>query len=637
MAYGYHDRVLRVDLSSGRISVDEHDETWYRRYLGGAAVSAYYLLKELAPGIDPLGPDNKLIISPGVLTGIPVSGSGRNSVGAKSPMTGGIGKSEVGGFFGAELKRAGYDGVVIEGQSDRPVYLWIRDGTAELRDASDLWGKSTLETEDAIRAETGERFARVASIGPAGERLVRFACLMHDLKGAAGRGGMGAVMGSKKLKAIAARGTMAPSLADPGRVRELGKTMAAVGPVRARGIHEYGTGHNIVAYNLAGNIPVRNYQFGWFENIDAISPVLMKDTIRVGMDGCYACAIRCKKVVKVDEPWVVDPRYGGPEYETLAAFGCNCDIDDVKAISRANHLCNQYGMDTISAGHAIAFAMECFEKGYLKKSDLDGLELTWGNAGAMLKLLEMVGERQGIGSLLAEGTMRAAQEIGTGAEELSMQVKGLELSESDPRLRMGLGLNFCVANHGADHTTGINDTFFEKEGPYLSETLMPLGILEPMPANELSTRKAHVVAQLHRWRHFSDCASYCFFVPWTYGEMVDLVNATTGWNTTLEELLMVADRAITMGRAFNAREGFTPADDKLPKRFFSPPGSGPLAERNVAIDPEKMDESVRTFYYLMGWDPETGVPTDKTLDRLGIGWVADHLVDNGARIQTGRP
>ncbi|MGE5620573.1 MAG: aldehyde ferredoxin oxidoreductase family protein [Sphingomonadaceae bacterium] len=629
MPYGYYGKILRVNLSTGEMSVDEHDENWYRKYLGGAAMAAYYLLKELKPGVDPLGPDNKLVMFPGVLTGVPVSGNARSGIGAKSPMTGGIGKSEVGGHFNAELKHAGFDGLIFEGRAEKPVWLWIRDGVAELRDAGHLWGMEVKELEEAIKAETGERFARVCSIGPGGEKMVRFACVMHDLKDAAGRAGLGAVMGSKKLKAIAVRGKMPPQYADPERIRALGKAIHEVVPTKAFGFHEYGTGADMTGYNLAGNVPTRNFRDGYFENIEPITAPTIKETIRIGMEACYACAVRCKKVVKVDEPWVADPKYGGPEYETLAAFGSSCGIDNLAALARAHHLCSAWGLDTISAGTTIAFAFECYERGYITKADTDGLELTWGNAEAMLKLLEMIAYRRGIGDVLAEGTRIAARRIGNGAEELAMQVKGVEIAMHEPRLKQGLGIGYAVANHGGDHGTGLHDTFFEKEGPRLEDEAKPLGIYEPMPANELSTRKVNLFTQLHKWRNTQDSASYCYFVPWTYQQIVELVNATTGWNTTLEELLLVGERAITMGRAFNVLEGFTRADDRLPKRFFSPPLKGSLAEKRQAIDPAKMEEMVRTYYYLMGWDPETGVPTRITLERLGLEWLADDLAKLG--------
>lgn len=625
MPHGYHSKILRVNLSNGAISIEENGDAWYRRFLGGAAMASYYLVKELKPGVDPLGPENKLLIMPGVITGVPISGNSRVGVASKSPMSGGLGKSEMGGHFPAELKHAGFDGLIVEGQAAKPVYLWINDGVAELRDAGHLWGKQLLETEETIRAETGERFCRVAAIGPGGEKMVRFASILADLKDAAGRGGMGAVMGSKRLKAIVARGKTPPQLHDPAKIRAMGKMMHEAVPTRARSYQEYGTGPAMLAYSLAGNTPVRNFQDGFMENVEAITAMAIKDSIRIGMEGCFACSVRCKKVVEVDEPWVVSPKYGGPEYETLAAFGSSCGIDNLKAIARAHHLCHSYGLDTISTGVTVAFAMECYQRGYITKADTDGLELTWGDPEAMLGLVEKIGRREGIGDVLAEGTRRAAERIGQGAEECAVTTKGVEVAMHEPRLKQGLGLGYAVQNHGVDHGTGIHDTFWEKEGPTLEIEGKPLGITEPMPASELSVRKVNAFAQLHRWRNFQDSACYCYFVPWRYGEVVELVNATTGWNTSLEELMLVGERAITLGRAFNVQEGFTPDDDRLPKRFFSPPRNGALAEKGQAVDPAKLRDAIRTYYFFMGWDPETGVPTGATLERLGLGWVFDQL------------
>ncbi|HEX9015923.1 MAG TPA: aldehyde ferredoxin oxidoreductase family protein [Chloroflexota bacterium] len=625
MPLGYYGKILRVNLSNGSITVDEPDETFYRRFLGGASMAAYYLLKELKPGIDPLGPDNKLLMLPGILTGVPVSGNARSEIAAKSPMTGGIGKSEVGGHFNAELKHAGFDGLIFEGRSEKPVWLWIQDGHAELRDASHLWGKEVMDTEDTIRAETGEKFAKVASIGPGGENMVRFACVIHDLKDAAGRTGMGAVMGSKNLKAVAARGKIPPQYADPEAIKRLGKEIHDAVPEKAFGFHEYGTGGAMTAYNLAGNVPTRNFQDGFFENIEPITAPTIKDTIRIGMEACFGCAVRCKKVVRLETPYVADPRYGGPEYETLASNGADCGIDDLAALARIHHLSSAYSLDTISLGTTIAFAMECYEKGILTKADCDGLELTWGNVDATLKLVDKIAHREGIGDLLAEGTRVAAQKLGRGAEELAIHTKGVEVAMHEPRLKQGLGVGYAVSNHGGDHGLGLHDTFWEKEGPTLENEGKPLGILEPMPANEISTRKVNLFTQLHKWRLLQDSISYCYFVPWTYDQIVQLVRATTGWETSIEELMLVGERAITMGRAFNVREGFTPKDDSLPKRFFSPPKKGSLAEKNQAIDPAKLDEAIHTYYYMMGWDEESGVPTRRTLERLDVGWLADDL------------
>ncbi len=620
--HGFQGKYLRVNLTNRTIVVEEPDPAWYRQYMGGYAASSYYLLKELAPGIDPLGPDNKLVIASGPLTGAAFSGSARVGIGAKSPMTGGIGKSEVGGYFGTEMKFAGFDGIIVEGKADSPVYLWLQDGKAEIRDARHLWGMQTRETEDAIRAETGEKYARVASIGPAGEKLVRFACFMHDLHDAAGRTGLGAVMGSKNLKAIAARGKMKVSFADPAKIQQLARSMAADVDTRATNFHQFGTGAVLEAFNLAGNLPTRNFRDGYFEDAAKISAVAVRDTIRVGMEGCWACAVRCKKVVKVDDPYQVDPRYGGPEYETTGAVGSNCGIGDLKAIAYASQICNANGMDTISAGATISFAMECFEHGLLTKEDTGGIDLRFGNVDAMLQVLELMARREGIGDLLAEGSKRAAQKIGRGAEEFSIQVKGVELGMHEPRFKQGLGIGYSIANHGGDHEIGFHDTAFEKAGPGF-EAALGLGCEEPMPSTELSDRKAYLFSQRHSWMMGMDSMVECLFVPWSYPELTELLSACTGWKATLQEIVNVGHRAITMGRLFNLREGFTRADDQLPKRFFSPPREGSLHENGVAIDPKKMENAISSYYYYQGWDPATGVPTRQTLTALGLEWAAE--------------
>lgn len=631
MLYGHWGRILRVNLSKGKIAVeDDLDATFLRRYVGGGGLIAYYLLKELRPGLDPLGPDNKLIFATGPLTGAPFSGSGRNSVGAKSPLTGAFGKSEVGGYWGAELKRAGYDGLIVEGRAQRPAYLWIHEDGAEIRDAAHLWGQPTLASQEAIRAEVRDKLARVAQIGPAGERMVRFACIVNDLRSAAGRTGMGAVMGSKNLKAVAVRGRKNLALANPEQVKTMAKAMAAAVPQVARAFHDLGTGAAMVAYNASGNLPTANFREGFFPQANLISAEALRNSYRIKMESCYACAVRCKKVVQVDDPDCrVDPNYGGPEYETLAAFGSNCGISDLKAVCRAHHLCHAASLDTISAGATIAFAMECYERGLLTKADTDGIELTFGNAQAMLQVLEKIIRREGIGDLLAEGSRRAAQRIGRGAEELALDVKGVEMGMHEPRLKAGLGVGFAVANHGGDHGTGLHDTLYEKEGPLLREARQ-LGFLEPLPAHDLSPRKVALFAYLHQWRNFHDSLVVCYFVPWNFGQLTQLVEAVTGWNTSIFEGMKVGERAITLSRAFNLREGLTVGEDRLPGRFFGPTRQGPLSKQ--ALDPAALERAKQNYYRLMGWDPQSGVPSAVKLGELGLEWVGDELEAAGIRV-----
>ncbi len=611
---GYNGKVLRVNLSDSSLSLETTDELFRRKYLGGAGFVSYFLLNELRPGIDPLGPENKLIFAAGPVTGIPLPGSGRHCVGTKSPLTGGYAKAESGGFWGAELKHAGYDAIIVEGKAPKPVYLWLHDGEASIRDATPLWGMKAKETEQAIRAELGDSLVRVTTIGPGGENLVRFACVMNDLRDAAGRGGTGAVMGSKSLKAIAVRGHNPPQAAYPEQIKGFSRWVLANRKLWA-GFHDFGTGAAMEAFMTSGNIPVRNFLDGEFPEVSKITPEVIRNTIRLRMEGCYACSVRCKKVVRVDEPYVVDPGYGGPEYETLAAIGCNCGISDLKAIAKGNELCGAYSLDSISTGVVISFAMECFENGLLTTKDTGGIELRFGDAGAMLKMIELIARRQGIGDLLAEGTARASQAIGKGAIELAMQVKGLEIPMHDPRVKAALGLGYVVNPNGADHCANLHDTMYNELTSMFNRT-KSLGILEPLPADDLGVRKASLFRYIQLWRIALDHLVLCLFVPYDINQTVDILAAVTGWKTSTTELLLTAERTLTMARLFNVREGFTAADDKLPDRFFRPKRDGVLS--NKYYDPRQLEKARSYYYTLMGWDARTGIPTPEKLVELGI-------------------
>jgi aldehyde:ferredoxin oxidoreductase len=614
--HGYNGKILRVNLSQGTTSTEALDELFCRKYLGGAGFITHFLLKELPPGVDPLGPENKLIFALGPVTGVPLSGSGRHCVGAKSPLTGGYTKSEIGGFWGAELKHAGYDAIIVEGKAEKPVYLWIQDGEVIIRDANHLRGMKTKETEQTIRTELGDNLIRVAVIGAGGENLVRFACIINDLKDATGRGGVGAVMGSKNLKAIAVRGHNRPQVADPERLKEFSHWLLANKSLWAS-FHEFGTGSPSLMEGgeATGNLPVRNFLDGEFPEISKITGGAIKDTIRIKMESCYACAVRCKKVVKVEEPYSVDPDYGGPEYETLAALGSNCCISDLKAISKGNELCNAYSLDTISTGVAISFAMECFENGLLTTTDTNGIELKFGNAEAMIELIELIARREGIGDLLAEGVARAAQKIGKGAAEFAMHVKGLEIPMHEPRVKAALGLGYMVNPHGADHCTNLHDTSYNESGAFF-DRIKPLGILEPIPADDLGPRKVSLFRDVRLLSIALDSLGLCSFVPYNPEQVANILAAITGWQTSVVELLRVAERTLTMARLFNIREGFSAADDKLPNRFFQPKRNGALSTKFYE---SKQLEKAKSYYYsIMGWDAKTGIPTTEKLQELGI-------------------
>jgi len=619
LPFGYVGKILRVDLSGGKISVEPLDDLFYRRYLGGEGFVAYFLLKELKPGIEPLSSENKLIFAAGPVTGAPISGSGRNSIGAKSPLTGGFGESEVGGHFGAELKHAGFDAVIIEGKADDPVYLWVHDDEAEIRDASHLWGKDTGDAQRIIRKELGDERVRVALIGPGGENLVRYACVIVDLKDAAGRTGMGAVMGSKNLKAVAIRGHGRTEVADINKLRGLSRWLSQ--KIEGFWAHEYGTGAHLDAQVASGNLPIRNFRDGDFPTATALSAETIKETVRIGMEGCYACPIRCKKIVKIDGPLKVNSDYGGPEYETLAALGSNCGVDDLSSVCKANELCNRYSLDTISTGASIAFAMECYESGLLTDEDTGGLKLNFGNAEAMVKMVEMIGKREGLGDLLAEGVKRAAEKIGKDAEKFAVHVKGQEVPMHEPRFKRALGVGYAVSPTGADHMHNLHDTILTVRGPQL-DNLASLGILEPVPLEDLGPRKVRALIYFVHWRVLDNCLLLCDFLPWNFIQKTEIVRAVTGWNTTSWELMKIGERVTTMARVFNIREGFKKEDDWLPERFFHPKTSGALSK--TAIDPERLKNAIRTYYEIMGWD-ENGVPKRSKLEELDIGWAAEML------------
>jgi aldehyde:ferredoxin oxidoreductase len=615
--YGYIGTVLRVDLTGGTVTKEKISEEMCRRYLGGSGFVAYYLWKELKSGIDPLGPENKLVIATGPVTGTPIMGSGRHSLGAKSPLTGGIALSQVGEFWGTEIKRAGYDVVIIEGKAKNPVYISIMDGKVEIRDAVYLWGQETRETQQAIRRELGDEKARLLLIGPGGENLVKYACIMGGLYDAAGRGGMGAVMGSKNLKAIAVRGTGRIPVANREKLGELRKRLAeSVEKVAIlKGWHEAGTGFDIDVGVMTGDVPIRNWRDGDFPTIKNITAITLRDTIGAGMDSCFACPLRCKKKAKFDTPYRVDPAYGGPEYETLASLGSNLGIDDLKAIVKGNEICNAASIDTISAGGIIAFCMEAYERGLLTKEKTDGIELTWGNAAAMLACLQKIVRREGFGDILAEGINHVAKWVGHGSEEFAMQVKGLDPGQHEPRLMPSMGLGFMVNPHGADHCLNVHDPRFAFKAGLRS--MNSLGFHDPVPAEGIGPRKVALFRVEYLRQALLDCLAMCHLSSAAVDlpTMVEIVEAVTGWQTGVMELLRIAERVMTVARLFNVREGFTDEDDRLPKRFFQPKTSGALSDR--ALNADEMERAKRYFYVLMHWDAN-GVPLPERVEELYI-------------------
>jgi aldehyde:ferredoxin oxidoreductase len=595
--YGYWNKILHVNLSDRRTWIEEPGDEFFRHYGGGRGFIAHYLLKHVPKGADPLGPDNLLVFAPGVLTGAPVPGAGRHSVGAKSPLTGGFGESEAGGFWGAELKRAGWDAIVVHGVSPTPVYLWINEGQVELRDASHLWGKITGEVQDAICTELGDARIRVAQIGPAGENLVRFACIANELNEVAGRTGLGAVMGSKKLKAIAVRGKTNVKIADQKGLLAVAKWVSGTMDEKHRAFHEFGTGAAMQGKSLEGGMPTLNYRLGSFEKVAQVDAIAVRDQMRVKMEACYACSVRCKKVVHIEKKaeaaretqekvygskgkvgfdplgrYAVDPRYGGPEYESLAAMGVNLGIDDIVAIAKSNEMCNYLAMDTVSLGSTLAWAMECFEKGILTLEDTGGVPLKFHDADGVIRLVEMIAHREGkVGTLLAEGSARAAKIIGRGSEAFLTTVKGMEMAMHDPRHMPVMRASYLMAPTGGDHMR--------------------------QSGNRNGVRNQ---------------VGMCHFLAYEDDQILTILNTVTGWGATQDEVVTTAHRGITLARLFNMREGFGRAHDRLPPRFSED------LPKHKGLTAAQQDEIVTSYYVEYGWDPATGVPTPETITKLNI-------------------
>ena len=623
MQGAYNGKFLRVDLTQGTTQVEEVPELIYRMYLGGSAMAAYWLVREIKPGIDPLGPDNVMVVATCLTTGAPFSGTNRFTVAAKSPLTGAYGESEAGGWWGPELKLAGFDGIIVKGQSPRPVYLWIADGKAELRDASHLWGKLSGEVHDTLKEQTDKR-ARILQCGVAGENLLRLANIVNELKHFNGRTGLGAVMGSKRLKAIAVRGHGKLEAKNPEGLAQVQKWFREQYDRNADTLHKFGTSRNVGAVNADGILPTRNFQEGQFEHAKEISGQHMAATILTDEGTCFACAIACKREVEVPE-LEVTPKFGGPEYETIAAGGSACGIGDLKPIAKFNQLCGEYVMDTISTGMTIAFAMECFENGILTKADTDGLELRFGNAEALLALVPKMARREGFGAVLADGAKRAAAKIGKGAERFALHVKGQEIPMHEPRGKQGLSLAYATAPVGADHMRAPQDPAYEGFHPSGGHALEPLGLCEPLPRKELSPRKVRAYYYAQHWWALASSLGVCHLASAPLDilgatPMVNLARALTGWDTSLWELFKVAERGAALARVFNCREGFTPKDDRLPARLHEAFTSGPL--QGVRIDPDTFARAVRLYHQMEGWDPETGWPTFAKLAELGVEWAA---------------
>lgn len=620
MPAGYHGTILHVDLGTGALTTERPTPSFYRHLMGGSAMGAAYCHRLVPRGGRALEPDNVLVLAGSVVTGAAVSGASRLTAVARSPLTDALGDSQCGGAFAAGLKLSGFDGVVVCGRAPGPCYLLIHDGKAQLRPAEQLWGLETAEAEAAIRDELAPLKVEVLQCGPAGERGVRFAALITMSSRACGRTGLGAVMGSKNLKAVVVAGRSRPVMADPEAVNALARWGAEHYEGSAvYGIGTFGTASVVRSQNAAGGLPTRNWQSGAFDGWESLDGKRYSETILKGRHTCTACTIRCKRVVEaVGEPFAVRPVYGGPEYETLGMFGSGCGIADLPTVARANQLCNAFGMDTISCGATIAWAIECFERGLIALEDTGGQPLHFGDGAAVLELVDQIGRREGFGRLLGEGSARAAQVLGRGTETLLTTVKRQEMPAHMPQVKRALGLVYAVNPFGPDHESSAHDPTYAGYPQRMAE----LGLVDPQPnavLNREKVRFARLTGLLYACQDSLSVCSFAFGPAWQLfgpSQLVELVRAVTGWDVTLAELMRVGERRLNLFRSFNAREGFGPGDDRLPDKLFVPLQGG--ASDGVALDRVEMEQAVRWYYEDAGWDAVTGAPSPEKLRALGL-------------------
>ena len=594
----YCGKLLRINLTTQEISTEPIDPAIARKFIGGRGLGTYYLSQEIDPGIDALSPDNKLILATGPLTGSPAPAPGRYMAVTKSPLTGTIASSNAGGYWGPELKFAGYDMLIVEGKAEKPCYIAIRDDQVDIRDAAAYWGKLVCEATDALVEEFGDPKARVLVIGPAGERASEIAAIMNDRYRAAGRSGVGAVMGSKNLKAIVVRGSGKVEPADPDKCQTVlqgVRTKLKEHAVTGTGLPTYGTAVLVNVINESGIYPTHNFQRGYFPSADQASGEALSEKYLTGKDVCFRCPIACGRYCKAD-----DVEGGGPEYETIWAYSADCGIHDLPSIIKANKWCNEYGLDTISAGATIACAMELYEKGFIKPEEVDGPELKFGNNEAIVEWTRKMGAAEGFGAKLAMGSYRLAESY--GAPELSMSVKKLELPAYDPRGVQGQGLSYATSNRGGCHVRGY---LISPEILGIPEKLDPFSI----------EGKAVWAKGFQDLTAVIDSLGLCLFTSFALNgdDYRDMFNVIVGENWTTEDLVTAGDRIWNLERLFNLKAGFTAAEDTLPKRLLAEALPEGAAQGQV----HKLDQLLPEYYKERGWT-EDGVPTDEKLSQLAL-------------------
>jgi aldehyde:ferredoxin oxidoreductase len=622
MSKGYTGNILRVDLSKKSIDKIHLSDDFYRTYLGGSAFGAYFLANENRVCAQPLGHENIITIAPGVTTGAAISGVSRCCVSALSPETGGIGDSQLGGSIGPAVKRAGYDAIVISGKAEKPSYLMIDGDRAEINDASHLWGKTILQAYDTLISEHGKTKLSILQCGPAGEACVRFACLLGDLHDVAGRNGMGAVFGSKNLRAVVVHGYGKIAFDDETGIKALAKR--GIKRIPNFGFPEilkkFGTPGILGVQAESGNLATHNYSRSWHENYKMLDGASFVPKIGAGGTTCFACAVSCRKKVKVDQPYDVSDRLGGPEFETLGLLGSNLGITDPKAVAKANELCNNFGLDTISTGGVAAYFFECLEKGLISAETAGRRRLGFNDPESLFWLIDQIVNRRGIGHILADGLKTAVDRFGDKTAAFAIEIKNKVPAAHMAQVKPSQALMYAVCPIGADHMSSEHDWLLSSQ----SDLSKSLGILGGGELDCTDLNKVRMTVYSQYYYSMLDTLCLCMFCwgcgnLYSYDDILELIRCTTGWESSFWELIKVGERRVNMQRQINAQRGFSRKDDMLPGRLFEPLPDGPAKGRYV--DAKSFSEMVEQYYDLMGWDRHTGNPFPGKLSELGLEWM----------------
>jgi len=623
MKYGYTGKILTINLDSSQILVEERDDLFYSKYMGGSCLAAYYLLKKLPPGIDPFSKDNIIIFSTSPLTGAPCPGTAMHSVISKSPLTNLIGESVTPGFLGVEIKKAGYDAIILKGKVNNPSYVFVKDGEVRIMDAKKIWGMPVSKAYEQLIDDLNDEQIKIALIGPAGEKLIKYASIVNDMRFISSRYGLGAVLGSKNIKAVCIRGTGEINVRYPDKLKKLSyyfKNNFLSNPSDALHHDQPGTAAALKPASDAGLMSCKNFKTSYFTSAGKINGDSIIKNYKVNNINCPNCFVGCKKSLKGKKGGALYAGFGQIELETLASCVYNPLIDDPEYAIKIWDMVCDFGLDGTSLGSVISFAMECYEKKIITQADTGGLDLNWGNGEAVLGLVNLILNKEKIGNILADGVRYASSVIG-GSEELAIHIKGLEIPMHEPRVKQMLGLGYAVSPIGPYYTAVEHDTDFDFYAPQLfMDKISSLALYERFESELLNDKKVRLFYFLHSAFSMLDSLCCCIFAfsPvrfFNYQELVDISSAVTGKESSLLELIKIGEKRINLYKLFATREGFGKKDDTLPARFFEPIESGPKS--GVKINKSEFSHAVETYYQIAGWDGE-GVPGFARLLELDI-------------------